>query len=134
VATVSLSDAPVSVMLPITDADRARKFYGERLGLRDDGTDEEGSQMFGTRGGNEIVLRKLPAGEQSEYTALSFRVDDIAAAIQDMEARGVRFEDYDTPDLKTVDHIFSTEHARAAWFLDPDGNVLCLYQLVQAQA
>lgn len=125
---MSLTDMSVSVILPITEPDRAREFYGGRLGLREDGTDGDGNLMFGA-GGTEIVLRQLPAGSQSEHTVLSFEVDDIAAEIQGLEARGVKFEDYDTPELQTVDHIATTGSDRAAWFLDPDGNVLCLHQV-----
>jgi catechol 2,3-dioxygenase-like lactoylglutathione lyase family enzyme len=131
VATMSLSDAPVWTMLPITDPDRAREFYGERLGLRDDGTDEEGSLVFGAGGGSKIVLRQLPAGEQSKHTALSFEVDDVASEVRELEGRGVEFEDYDTAELRTVDHIFTSERGRAAWFRDPDGNVLCLHQVIE---
>jgi catechol 2,3-dioxygenase-like lactoylglutathione lyase family enzyme len=126
---MTLSDASVWVMLPITDPGRAREFYGERLGLRDDGTDGEGSLVYGAGPGSEIVLRQLPAGEQSRNTALSFKVDDVAAEIRELEGRGVTFEDYDTDDLRTVDHVFTNEDGKAAWFLDPDGNVLCLHEV-----
>lgn len=128
---MSLTDAPVAVMLSITDPDRAREFYSERLGLRDDGTDEEGNLLFGT-GGGEIVLRQLPAGEQSAHTALSFEVGDVETEIKELEGRGVRFEDFDTPELQTGDHVFTSDRGRAAWFLDPDGNVLCLHQVLNS--
>ena len=59
-----------------------------------------------------------------------WEVDDVAAEIADLEGRGVVFEDYDLPDLKTVDHIAEMGGEKAAWFLDPDGNVLCLHEVV----
>jgi hypothetical protein len=61
---------------------------------------------------------------------MSFEVDDVTAEIRDLEGRGVVFEDYDLPDLKTVDHVAEMGSERAAWFKDPDGNVLCLHQQV----
>lgn len=125
---MALADSSVAVMLPITDSDKAREFYGEKLGLAFDGTDEEGSLSFRAGGGSTLVLRQLPAGSQSANTAMSFKVDDIAAEISDLEGRGVAFEDYDEPGFTTVDHVFDGGALKAAWFLDPDGNILCLHQ------
>lgn len=125
---MALTDSAVAVMLPITDAARAREFYGERLGLAYDGTDEEGSLSFRAGGGATLVLRQLPAGSQSANTAMSFKVDDITSEISDLEGRGVTFEDYDQPGFTTVDHVFDGGGLKAAWFLDPDGNILCLHQ------
>ena len=125
---MSLTDSHVAVMLPTTDHGRAREFYGGRLGLVSDGVNQDGELMFQLAGGSELVLRELPDATPSPNTALSFQVGDIAAEIGALEERGVTFEDYDYPDLKTVDHIFDGPGMRAAWFLDPDGNVLCLHQ------
>jgi catechol 2,3-dioxygenase-like lactoylglutathione lyase family enzyme len=54
---------------------------------------------------------------------------DIEAAVADLKARGVKFEEYDLPGFKTVDGIADTPPNRAAWFLDPDGNTIGLLQL-----
>jgi catechol 2,3-dioxygenase-like lactoylglutathione lyase family enzyme len=126
---MSLTDTAVAVMLPIGDATRAQEFYEGRLGLPYDGTTHAtGEMVFGLAGGSQLVLRLLPEVKPSPNTALSFQVQDITAEIADLESRGVRFEDYDLPDLKTVDHVYDDGSLKAAWFLDPDGNVLCLHQ------
>jgi catechol 2,3-dioxygenase-like lactoylglutathione lyase family enzyme len=125
---MSLADSTVAVMLPITDTGRAQEFYGERLGLPYEGTDSDGSLMYGLQGGSELVLRPLPAGQQSANTAMSFKVDDVAAEIAKLEASGVVFENYDQPGFTTVDHVFDAGDMKAAWFLDPDGNILCLHE------
>jgi catechol 2,3-dioxygenase-like lactoylglutathione lyase family enzyme len=125
---MALTDSPVAVMLPITDTEKAQEFYGEKLGLAYDGTDEEGSLSFRAGGGSTLVLRQLPEGSQSANTAMSFKVDDIASEIADLEGRGVVFEDYDQPGFTTVGHVFHSGSMKAAWFLDPDGNILCLHQ------
>lgn len=125
---MSLIGSRVHVMLPVKDPAVARKYYSERLGLKDDGTNAEGSGLIDA-GGAEIVLRQMPRGAQSDHTAVSFEVDDLEAVIEELEGRGVRFEDYDTPQLRTVDHIYTGEGERAAWFLDPDGNVLCVHEV-----
>ena len=126
---MSLTESPVAVMLPITEPDRAQQFYGERLGLAYDGTDGDEELRFQLVGGSHLVLRVLPDAQPSPNTAMSFEVDDVAAEIAALESHGVTFEDYDSPGFTTVDHILDADGVRAAWFLDPDGNVLCLHQL-----
>jgi hypothetical protein len=55
-------------------------------------------------------------------------VDDITAEVRDLESRGVAFEDYDLPGLHTVEHICVLGAEKAAWFKDPDGNILCIHE------
>ena len=125
---MSLTHSTVAMMLPVTDVDRARTFYTESLGLDYAGTNDEGSAMYALDGGTQLVLLPRPDARPSESTAMSFDVDDITAEIGELEGRGVTFEDYDLPDLKTVDHVCVMGSEKAAWFKDPDGNVLCLHQ------
>ncbi len=125
---MSLAHRPVAMMLPVTDVDRAQKFYAESLGLDYTGTNDEGSAMFALEGGSTLMLLPRPDCTRSESTAMSFEVDDIGNEVSALEGRGVAFEDYDLPDLKTVDHICEFGTEKAAWFKDPDGNVLCVHQ------
>jgi hypothetical protein len=55
-------------------------------------------------------------------------VPDIAAAIAALKGRGVAFADYDLPGLKTVEHVCVLGAEKAAWFEDPEGNILCLHE------
>ena len=55
-------------------------------------------------------------------------MDDIATAIRELQARGVKFEDYDYPGLRTVEHVCVLGAEKAAWFYDTEGNCLCLHQ------
>jgi catechol 2,3-dioxygenase-like lactoylglutathione lyase family enzyme len=125
---MSLNDSSVSVMLPIGDADRAQKFYTDQLGLPYQGTNEEGSLMYALFGGTQLMLLPRPDEKALSSTAMSFEVSDLEREIAELEGRGVRFEDYDMPGMKTERHIASMGEDRAAWFLDPDGNVLCVHQ------
>jgi catechol 2,3-dioxygenase-like lactoylglutathione lyase family enzyme len=127
---MSLTKRTVALMLPVTDVDRARTFYTDTLGLDFAGTNDEGSAMYDLAGGASIVLLPRPDSRPSESTAMSFEIDDIAQEIGELEERGVVFEDYDMPDLTTVDHVAVMGAEKAAWFKDPDGNVLCLHQQV----
>ena len=69
-----------------------------------------------------------PDGTKAEHTALSFRVDDIAQSVRTLQQRGVQFADYALPRLKTVEHVCVLGSEKAAWFQDPEGNILCLHE------
>jgi len=125
---MSLAHSAVALLLPITDAARAREFYGQRLLLPFEGVDAEGSLRYRLGGGSELLLLRRPDQRPSEGTALSFEVGDIESVVSTLKERGVVFEDYDLPDLKTVGHICNLETGKAAWFTDPDGNILCIHQ------
>ena len=123
---MSLATSAVAALLPVADIDRAKGFY-DRLDLPFLGTNDEGSLMYQLSGATLILLPR-DAGTQNPSTALTWEVDDVGAEIADLEGRGVVFEDYDLPGLKTVDHIAEMGGEKAAWFKDPDGNVLCVHQ------
>jgi len=124
---MSLATRAVTMMLPVEDVDRAKEFYVENLGLDYTGSNEEGSAMFALAAGSSLMLLPRPGATRSEATALSWEVDDVEQTVRALEGRGVVFEDYDLPGLKTIDHIATMEGEKAAWFCDPDGNVLCVH-------
>jgi catechol 2,3-dioxygenase-like lactoylglutathione lyase family enzyme len=115
--------------IAVSDLDRARKFYEETLGLsaaeeRPDGIRyETGDTWF-------LVYPSSFAGT-NQATAMAFEVTDIEKTIDDLNGRGVTFEHYDLPGLKTDERgIVEIEDSRAAWFKDPDGNILAVDQRV----
>jgi catechol 2,3-dioxygenase-like lactoylglutathione lyase family enzyme len=124
---MSLTSSAVAVMLPVEDVDRARKFYEEKLGLPFDGLNMEGGAMFSLDGGTTLVLLPRPGGSRAESTAMSWAVQDVEQEVKELGERGVVFEDYDLPEFKTVDHVATYGDYKSAWFLDPDGNVLCVH-------
>ena len=87
--------------------------------------------MYALAGGATLVLLPRPDSTPSESTAMSFEVADVSGEVRELEQRGVGFEDYDLPDLKTVDHVCVLGSDKAAWFKDPDGNVLCVHETVE---
>lgn len=117
----------VTCILPVKDMPRARRFYEEQLGLPPVGLKPDGKFVYRC-GGAEIALFPKAEGTKAQHTALSFRVADIKAAIRDLERRGVKFADYDLPGLKTVEHVCVLGAEKAAWFEDPEGNILCLHE------
>ena len=122
-----MKTAKVTCLLPVRDLARARRFYEEKLGLQPVGLKPDGKFVYSCAG-TEIALFPKPEGTKAEHTALSFKVDDIRSSIGDLEARGVVFADYDLPGFKTVEHVCVLGSEKAAWFQDPEGNILCLHE------
>ncbi len=125
-----LSEAAVTTILQVRASAHVVEFYRDRLGLDYQGPNLEGQEMFSLAGGAALALAPGPDATPTGRTELSFEVHDIAAEISNLEQRGVTFSDYDLPDLKTVDHVCLLGSQKAAWFQDPDGNVLCLHEVV----
>ncbi len=122
-----LSQSQVTCILPVKDLARARRFYEEALALEPRGLQPDGRFIYRC-GGAEVALLPKRGGTKAEHTALSFKVDNIDAAISTLKARGVKFADYDLPGFKTVDHIAVVGSDKAAWFEDTEGNTLCLHE------
>lgn len=119
----------MTTILPVSDPERARAFYRDALGLREEGVAGDGKILF-TAGGAILALLPKPEPAPAAHTAVSFEVERIEETLAALEARGVRFDDYDLPGLKTVDHVCVLGSEKAAWFRDPDGNILCLHEPV----
>ncbi len=125
-----LSEPVITTILQVRDGSDAVPFYRDRLGLNYRGRNSEGQEMFSLAGGAGLALMPAPDVTPTGRTELSFEVADIVAEIKDLEKRGVTFADYDLPGLKTVEHVCVLGSEKAAWFQDPDGNVLCLHEAV----
>ena len=61
-------------------------------------------------------------------------VDDVEQAVEEMRRNGLAFEEYDTPGVKTENGIATLGPERAAWFKDPDGNILTVFEIVKVGA
>jgi catechol 2,3-dioxygenase-like lactoylglutathione lyase family enzyme len=131
---MSLRLNTVTTVLPVDDPQRARRFYTEKLGLPHRGMTDDGSELLGTNGGPMLQLMPVSDGKHSEHTALSFEVADIERTVRDMEARGVQFQDYDLPNLRTENHICTTDSEKCAWFMDTEHNILCVHESMGVQA
>ena len=125
-----LSTSLVTTILQVRDAEEAVAFYRDRLGLDHLGRNTEGQEMFALGGGSTLALMPGSDAVATGRTEISFEVDDIVAEIHELEERGVEFADYDLPGLRTTEHVCVLGSEKAAWFLDPDGNVLCLHELL----
>lgn len=122
-----LSDSSVTTMLPVKDMVRARAFYEGCLGLNPGGLRSDGKFVYMV-GGSTLALFPKPDGTKADHTAISFRVANIASSIEVLKRAGVVFEDYDLPELKTVNHVCVLGAEKAAWFKDTEGNYLCIHE------
>jgi catechol 2,3-dioxygenase-like lactoylglutathione lyase family enzyme len=115
--------------VPVSDVEAAVRFYGDTLGLevvaRREDLPENPEAEFRAGNGALLVYRSTGAG-QARHTVAGFRVDDLDAVVAGLRERGVVFEEYDLPDLKTEGGIATVAGVRAAWFKDPDGNILAV--------
>lgn len=107
----------------VDDIEKAREFYGETLGL--DVSEEHGLLTLHLAGDRPTLVYPKPEFTPATYTILNFPVDDIEQAVDDLSARGVRFERYDGFD-QDERGIFRGEGPLIAWFKDPAGNVLAV--------
>ena len=128
-----LTDSRITAIVPTTDLARARQFYGETLGLSDSGVSMPGAEaIFRCGGGTLLEVYERPTAGEAEHTLASWEVPDVRAAVDELRGRGVRFEDYDLPEFKTEDGIATAGDFQAAWFRDPDGNILCVHSAMGA--
>jgi catechol 2,3-dioxygenase-like lactoylglutathione lyase family enzyme len=132
-----LCESDAVARLPAQDLARARRFYSEKLGLEP--LEERPGGLRYRSGGTFFVLFESAGVASGTHTQLAWEVHDIAAVVANLKARGVVFEEYDLPGLKTVDSIATVagnypskgvaEHG--AWFKDSEGNLLGLGQPVR---
>jgi catechol 2,3-dioxygenase-like lactoylglutathione lyase family enzyme len=108
----------------VDDVQQAREFYGETLGLKTSILDEEnGLMVLHLAGDRDTLVYHKPDFEPATYTILNFPVDDVDKAVDELAAKGVRFERYDgfEQDEKGISR---GPGPTIAWFKDPAGNIL----------
>ena len=126
-----LGKAEIAAIVPVSDVEKAVEFYGGTLGLelqiRRDDLPENREAEFRAGDGTLVVYESVAAG-QSRGTVAGFRVDDLDSVVGALRERGVAFEEYDLPDLKTENAIATIGDLRASWARDPDGNIIAFEQ------
>lgn len=127
-----LTDSDTYTTIPVSDLERARTFYGKTLGIAS-AMVTEGGVMYRSGGTRFFVYPS--AYKASGHTQMSWVVGDIKAEVAALKAKGIVFEEFDRPGVKTVDGIAqSGPEVWTAYFRDPDGNLLGLTQIGQVRA
>jgi len=120
-----LSDRHVMATIPAADLDRAQAWYSDKLGLVPAVSDEVGL-IYRMPGGSEFLIYETPNAGQAPNTLMAFDSTNVVADVAELKQRGVVFEDYDLPGLKTENSIATIGDRKAAWFRDSEGNILAL--------
>lgn len=129
-----LSNASVYPSLPAVDIKRAKKFYEQTLGLKVVSEDPSPGVMFQAGQSSMLYIYQRPPSH-CEHTLAFFNVDNLESEVKDLKNKGVKFEEYDIPNMKikTVNSIATSEGMKAAWFKDSEGNILGIGELTDAK-
>ena len=112
----------------VNDIQKAKEFYGKTLGL-ELSTGPEGTLVVPLSGGTKALMYPKPNHQPATFTVLNFPVDDVEKAVDELSQRGVRFEVYNEPNLKTDARGISRGNGPTiAWFKDPAGNILSVLE------
>ena len=133
-----LINGRVATRLPAQDLRRAKAFYAEKLGLEPTEEREGGLRYVCAAG--EFALFESTGAASGGHTQMAWEVEDIDATVRELRVRGVVFEEYDVPGLKTIEGIADIEGnypskgsgERGAWFRDSEGNMLGIGQPLRA--
>ena len=110
----------------VDDIAKAREFYEGTLGLKV--SEESGLLTLQIAGGRDTLVYPKPDYVPATYTILNFDVDDVEQAVDDLVARGVRFERYDGFDQDEQGISRDPNGPPIAWFRDPAGNILAVVE------
>jgi catechol 2,3-dioxygenase-like lactoylglutathione lyase family enzyme len=117
----------------VPDIAAAKEFYGGTLGL--EVSEDNGLLTLHIAGGRPVMVYPKPDHEPATYTILNFPVDDVDAAVDRLGAAGVRFEVYDSDELRTDERgVWRGGGPTIAWFRDPAGNILSVLELSEEDA
>lgn len=116
--------------LPAQDIERAKTWYREKLGLEP--VEEHEGALIYRAGPGTFQLYPTQVAGIAQHTLGCWYVDDLEATVAELRGRGVEFEEYDFPGLKTEDGIAELGFERSAWFKDCEGNTVAIAQLARS--
>jgi predicted enzyme related to lactoylglutathione lyase len=122
-----LQGFPMYAYIPVANLARARQFYEQKLGFKP-AREEAGGVTYEFGGRTACFMYPTPNAGTSKASQAFWQVEDIEREVSELKARGVKFEEYDMPGLKTKNGIASAGGAKSAWFKDTEGNIMALIQ------
>lgn len=122
-----LTNAKIATTLPVVDLERAKAFYMEKLGLKTSQNVPGGTMLEAGSGQRIMLYQREPT--KADHTVIGFEVENVEKEVKELQERGVVFEEYDMPNLKTENFIASMDNWKAAWFKDTEGNILSINEM-----
>jgi catechol 2,3-dioxygenase-like lactoylglutathione lyase family enzyme len=122
-----LQRAPMFAYLPVKDVKRARQFYEQKLGFSPK-RETAGGVIYEFAGATACFMYPTPNAGTSRASQAFWQVEDVGREVAELKSKGVVFEEYDMPGLKTKDGIAAGGGAKTAWFKDTEGNILAIVQ------
>lgn len=120
-----LSEGTVYATIAVKDINKAKEFYGGTLGL-EQASENPGGVTYKSAGGRIFVYASQDAGT-NRATYAAWQTEDVESAVNDLKSKGVSFEQYDDlPGATREGDIHLMGDLKAAWFKDPDGNILAV--------
>ena len=119
-----LGESTVIATVAVSDIEKAKEFYGGTLGLKQ--IDENPGGVAYASGTGQIFVYPSQYAATNKATCADWEVEDIKKVIQELKTKGVSFERYDFPGVEYDGDVHIMEGMKAAWFKDPDGNILGL--------
>ena len=119
-------DSKVIAVLPAKDLSHAKEFY--RWGVEPSESMEEGAVMYDCGQGSRFLLYQTDDAGTAKNTQLGWDTDNLDREMEELRGRGLVFEDYDFPGLKTENGVATASWGRGAWFLDSEGNIVNVTQ------
>jgi catechol 2,3-dioxygenase-like lactoylglutathione lyase family enzyme len=112
--------------IPVKDISAAKRFYEGALGLKPDPAVEPGVLAYKTGNTPLLVYQSQYAGTNKATAATWFVGEDVEGVVQELKGKGVSFEKYDFPGGTRKGDVHINGKNKAAWFKDPDGNILAI--------
>ncbi len=126
-----LKNAQIIPYIPVANVARARKFYEEKVGLKPK-QEYAGGVIYECGNGSWVFMYPSPGAGTSKASTAFWAVDDVAAEVAELKARGVVFEEYNMPGIKMENSIATGGGAKTAWFKDTEGNILAVSQRISS--
>jgi catechol 2,3-dioxygenase-like lactoylglutathione lyase family enzyme len=127
---LGLSDCSVQAVLAVSDLDTAKHFYERQLGLVPGEVEDQGVTYPCADGTSIFIYLSPESAGKSPATLAGWSVDNLDQTMDELVSRGVAFEQYDQPGIKTDERgVFDAGRFRAAWIKDPDGNTMALTEV-----
>jgi catechol 2,3-dioxygenase-like lactoylglutathione lyase family enzyme len=124
-----LQKSPMYAYIPAADLARARKFYEDKLGFKP-AREIAGGVIYEFGDHTACFMYPTSNAGTSKASQAFWQVENVESEVAELKARGVKFEEYDMPNLKTRGGIATAGGAKAAWFKDSEGNILAIIQSV----